>query len=169
MNRNLIERERRSNMRHLFSRLFSLLPPPTTRRSAIPDRLEQATVYINQIRTRLEGLNQRRLQLEEGNIGTSRRRTMMSPVINISEYSHVSGMEINLSAESELNLSLNEIIRIIQEEGAEVLTLTYSNGSNRNILTIHCEAAITYINGISYINGIDRSRLLQRLRIVIEE
>ncbi|KAG8493253.1 hypothetical protein CXB51_010740 [Gossypium anomalum] len=138
MNRNLIEKERRSNMRHLFSRLFSLLPPPTTRRSAIPDRLEQATVYINQIRTRLEGLNQRRLQLEEGNRRTS-RRTMMSPVINISEYSHVSGMEINLITESELNLSLSEIIRIIQDEGAEVLTLTYSNGSNRNILTIQCE------------------------------
>ncbi|KAH1064366.1 hypothetical protein J1N35_029353 [Gossypium stocksii] len=138
MNRNLVERERRSNMRHLFSRLFSLLPPPTTRRSAIPDRLEQATVYINQIRTRLEGLNQRRLQLEEGNRGTS-RRTIMSPVINISEYSLDSGMEINLITESELNLSLSEIIRIIQEEGAEVLTLTHSNESNRNILTIHCE------------------------------
>ncbi|KAL4333120.1 hypothetical protein GQ457_07G018280 [Hibiscus cannabinus] len=162
MNRNLIERERRSNMRNLFSRLFSLLPPPSTRRSSIPDRLEQANEYINQFRTHLEGLEQRRSQLEEAN--RAARATAMSPVINISEYSNISGMEINLTTGSELNLSLTEIIGIIQEEGAEVLSLTHSNAANMNILSIHCQQAAT-----GYINGIDRSRLLQRLSTMIEE
>ncbi|GMI90320.1 hypothetical protein like AT1G10585 [Hibiscus trionum] len=163
MNRNLIERERRSNMRNLFSRLFSLLPPHPTRRSLIPDRLEQATEHINQIRTHLEGLEQRRSQLVEANRAT-RTTTTIPPVINISEYSNISGMEVNLITGSELNLSVSEIIIIIQEEGAVVLSLTHSNAGHMNIISIRCHQA-----AISYINGIDRSRLLQRLSTLIEE
>ncbi|KAE8713913.1 hypothetical protein F3Y22_tig00110204pilonHSYRG00236 [Hibiscus syriacus] len=163
MSRNLIERERRSNMRDLFSRLFSLLPPQPARRSSIPDRLELATEHINQLRTRLEGLEQRRSQLEEAHRAT--RSTMMSPIINISEYSNISGMEINLITGSELNLSLSEIITIIQEEGAQVLSLTHSKAANMNILSIRChQDEISY-----YINGIDRLRLLQRLSTLIED
>ncbi|XP_039024721.1 transcription factor bHLH162-like [Hibiscus syriacus] len=162
MNRKTIERERRSNMRDLFSRLFSLLPPQPARRSSIPDRLEQATEHINQLRSRLEGLEQRRSQLEEAHRAT--RTSLTSPVINISEYSNISGMEINLITGSELNLSLSQIIRIIGEEGAQVISLTLSKSGNMNILSIHCQQA-----AISYINGIDRSRLFQRLITLVQE
>ncbi|XWS07861.1 hypothetical protein CRYUN_Cryun41cG0029200 [Craigia yunnanensis] len=135
MNRNLAERERRSNMRNLFSRLFSLLPPQTTR-ILIPDMVELATVYINHCQRRLEELRQRKMQLEEANKEEITSEPMISPVLNIIDSN--STMEVNLITGSEMKLALSDIISTIKEEGAEVLSVTYNNTRNMNILSIHC-------------------------------
>ncbi|XP_022744270.1 transcription factor bHLH168-like [Durio zibethinus] len=158
MNRNLLERERRSNMRNLFSRLFSLLPPPSIRMS-VPDMVEQATLYINHFQRHLDELRQRRTQLEEANKST--RDTMITPDLNITESNSI--MEVNLITGSDMKFSLCDIVNTIEAEGAEVITLTYNNAGNVNFLTIHCQASV------SSRNGIESSRLLQRLRTMIEE
>ncbi|XWS07855.1 hypothetical protein CRYUN_Cryun41cG0028700 [Craigia yunnanensis] len=123
-------------MRNLFSRLFSLLPPQTTRMS-IPDMVELATVYINHCQRGLEELRQRRMQLEEANKEEIRREPMISPVLNITDSN--STTKVNLITGSEMKLALCDIISTIEEEGAEVLTVTYNNTGNMNILSIHCK------------------------------
>ncbi|XVF75440.1 hypothetical protein PTKIN_Ptkin13bG0189100 [Pterospermum kingtungense] len=159
MERNLLERARRSNMRNLFSRLFSLLPPQPSRMS-VPDMLELATSYIRQFQRQLEELRQRRMQLEEGNRTTS--QTMIAPVVNITDSNSI--MEVSLVTGSNMKVSLCDIISIVEQEGAEVLSVTYNNAGNMNVLSIHCQAAAVYSR-----NGIESSRLLQRLRTLIEE
>ncbi|XWS56505.1 hypothetical protein CRYUN_Cryun09bG0090900 [Craigia yunnanensis] len=134
MNRNFLERERRSNMRNLFSRLFSLLPPQSNRKS-IPDMVELATIYINHFQSHLEELRQRRMQLEEANRTTSER--MIIQVVNITDSN--SSMEANLITGSDTKFSLCDIISIIEEEGAEVQSVKYNNAGNMNILSIHCQ------------------------------
>ncbi|XWS66085.1 hypothetical protein CRYUN_Cryun05aG0170100 [Craigia yunnanensis] len=147
-------------MRNLFSRLFSFLPPQSSRMS-IPDMVELATLYINHFQRHLEELRQRRMQLEEANRAT--RETMITPVLNIIDSN--SSTEVNLITGSDMKFTLSDIISIIEEEGAEVQSVTYNNVGNMNIFSIHCQAALYSRNG----NGSESSRLLQRLKILIEE
>ncbi|XVF83432.1 hypothetical protein PTKIN_Ptkin16aG0485500 [Pterospermum kingtungense] len=136
MNRNLIERQRRLALRNLFSRLFSLIPPPPTRMS-IPDMVERITGHINQFQLHVEELRQRRNQLEDKANRASTSATTISPVINITDSN--SSSEINLVTGSDMNLALSDVISIVEEEGAEVITVSYNNAGNMNFLAIHCQ------------------------------
>ncbi|XVF83434.1 hypothetical protein PTKIN_Ptkin16aG0485700 [Pterospermum kingtungense] len=160
MNRNLIERQRRLALRNLFSRLFSLIPPPPTRMS-IPDMVEWVTGHINQFQLHVEELRQRRNQLEDEANRASISATTISPVINIIDSNSTS--EVNLVTGSDMKLALSEVIIVVEEEGAEVISVSYKSARNMNVLSIHCQAASH--SG----NGVNSSRLLERLRTMIEE
>ncbi|OMO89875.1 hypothetical protein CCACVL1_07581 [Corchorus capsularis] len=145
-------------MKNLFSSLFSLLPPQPKRMS-IPDMVEVARVYITRFQRHIEELSQRRMQYlveEEAN----NRATTIPPVLNIMEFNSI--MEINLITGSNMAFTLSDIISIIEEEGAQVLNVTYNTAGNTNILSIRCQAVYARI-------GIENSRLLHRLRTMIEE
>lgn len=105
---------------------------------SIPDMLERIAGYINQFQRHMEELRQRRMQLEEANTATTSATTMISPAINITASD--SSLEVNVITGSDMNLALSDIIRIIEEEGAEVLSVLYNNiAGNMIILSIQCQ------------------------------
>ncbi|XP_022727284.1 transcription factor bHLH167-like [Durio zibethinus] len=155
MNRNLIERERRSQMKILFSKLFNLLPPHPTKTS-IPEMVEHATVCISQLQKRMEELKQRKVQLEADHISPQAVATgTISPVIDITDLD--SSMEVNLMAGTNTKFALCDIISILEEEGAQVLSATYHNTGNKILLSIHSQAAYSRI-------GIENVRVHERLK-----
>ncbi|XP_017970716.1 PREDICTED: uncharacterized protein LOC18609444 [Theobroma cacao] len=150
INRNLIERERRSQMKVLCSNLFALLPPHPTKMS-IHELVERATIYVNQLQQRTEELKQMKAQLEEGQSTATR----ISPVINITDLD--STIQVNLVAGTDMNFALCDIISILEEEGAQVLSATYHNVRNKVVLSLHSQAAYSRI-------GIQNSRVRDRLK-----
>ncbi|XP_021293485.1 transcription factor bHLH167-like [Herrania umbratica] len=150
MNRNLIERERRSQMKVLFSNLVALLPPHPSKMS-IHALLERATIYVNQLQKRTEELKQKKAQLEEGQSTATR----ISPVIKITDFD--STIQVNLVAGTDMKFALCDIISILEEEGAEVLSATYHIVGNKVVLSLHSQAAYSRI-------GIQNSRVRDRLK-----
>ncbi|EOY18403.1 hypothetical protein QUC31_006515 [Theobroma cacao] len=157
MQRNLIERERRSNLKNLYSKLFSLLPPQPAKMSLL-DKLELATVHIKQLQRQVEELKQRKMQLDdqESEAWNRVKSGRITPVLNIIDSDSI--MEVNLVTGSDMKFTLGEIINIIEEEGAEVIGATYNHARkvNRNILSVHCEEI-----------GFKGSKGLERLKSLI--
>ncbi|KAK8567689.1 hypothetical protein V6N13_105647 [Hibiscus sabdariffa] len=158
-NRNLFERERRSQLRALLSRLFSLLPPHPTKMS-MPELVEHATVYVKQLQERVEELKRWKLQVEgassrqpqeAGDVGNE---TTITPVLEITDSE--SAMEVNLIAGTGKNMALCDIVSILEEEGAEVVKVNYHKDGNRILLSVHSQAAYSRI-------GIESSRVRERL------
>ncbi|KAL4301981.1 hypothetical protein GQ457_10G025620 [Hibiscus cannabinus] len=160
-NRNLFERERRSQLRSLLSRLFTLLPPHPTKMS-MPELVEHATVYVKQLQERVEELKRRKVQAEgeissraQAEAGDVGNETMViTPVLEITESE--SAMEVNLIAGTGNNMALCHIVTVLEEEGAEVVKVNYHNDGNRILLSVHSQAAYSRI-------GIESSRVRERL------
>ncbi|KAK8512871.1 hypothetical protein V6N13_090385 [Hibiscus sabdariffa] len=158
-NRNLIERERRSQMRSLLLTLFSLLPPHP-RRMSMPDLVENATIYIKQLQERVEELSRRKAQLVRELNGQPRAvgdETIIPLVLEISDSESESTVQVDLIAGTGTTIALCDIVTILEEEGAEIVNVTYHNDGNRIILSVHSQAAYSRI-------GIEISRVRERLQ-----
>ncbi|KAL4318782.1 hypothetical protein GQ457_18G021890 [Hibiscus cannabinus] len=159
-NRNLIERERRSQMRSLLLTLFSLLPPHP-RRMSMPDLVENATIYIKQLQERVEDLSRRKAQLVRELNGQPRAvgdETIIPLVLEISDSESESTVQVDLIAGTgTTTIALCDIVTILEEEGAEIVNVTYHNDGNRIILSVHSQAAYSRI-------GIEISRVRERLK-----
>ncbi|KAK8582860.1 hypothetical protein V6N13_069628 [Hibiscus sabdariffa] len=155
-NRNLIERERRSQMRSLLLTLFSFLPPHP-RRMSMPDLVENATIYIKQLQERVEELSRRKAQLIRELNGQP--RTVMPLVLKITDSESESTVQVDLIAGTGTGttIALCDIVTILEEEGAEIVNVTYHNDGNRIILSVHSQAAYSRI-------GIEISRVRERLQ-----
>ncbi|GMI87783.1 hypothetical protein like AT1G10585 [Hibiscus trionum] len=111
-NRNLFERERRSQLRELFSRLFSLLPPHPTKMS-MPELVEHATVHVKQLQEHVEELKRRKVQLEGLNrqeLRAAGDETIISPVLKITDSE--STMEVNLIVGTGTKIALCNIVTV---------------------------------------------------------
>ncbi|OMO69497.1 hypothetical protein CCACVL1_19463, partial [Corchorus capsularis] len=97
--------------------------------------VEETRVYVNQLQRRIEELRRRRLLDQEANRATS--ETITSPILNIVELD--SSMKVHLITRSNVTFTLSDIVNILEEEGAQVLNLSYNNTGDINILSIHCQ------------------------------
>lgn len=100
---------------------------------SIHELVERATIYVNQLQQRTEELKQMKAQLEEGQSTATR----ISPVINITDLD--STIQVNLVAGTDMNFALCDIISILEEEGAQVLSATYHNVGNKVVLSLHSQ------------------------------
>ncbi|XWS34808.1 hypothetical protein CRYUN_Cryun21dG0069200 [Craigia yunnanensis] len=158
INRTTVERERRMRLRDLYSHLSSLLTPQPTKMST-HEVLEQATVYVNQLEIRVEELKQMKLQIEEEYREMTSGRRIISPVINITDLN--STLEVNLITGWNTKFKLCDIIQILMEEGAEVVTAAANhNAGDRIIYSFHCQPISSRI-------GIATSRVQERLEDLI--
>ncbi|XP_039072002.1 transcription factor bHLH168-like [Hibiscus syriacus] len=155
MDRSSLERERRLRLRQLFTRLHSLLPPQPTKISTL-QVLEQTTIYVTQLRNRMAELKQMKLRLGEECKGEG---SLISPVISIIDLD--STLEVNFFMEWRGKLQLSNIMKILMEEGAEVVrgAANHSN-EDRIIYSIHCQPINCRI-------GIATSRVQQRLENLV--
>ncbi|KAG8482177.1 hypothetical protein CXB51_026771 [Gossypium anomalum] len=139
--RKLIERNRRNHMKALYSELNSLVPHYNSRESiSLPDQLGEAANYIKRLQTNLERMKQRKDSLISGgqsmNIASS--STGFSPkVTQIQIHEMGSSLVIGLTTDTHSRFIFNDTIRILHEEGADIVNASFSVIGNTAFHTIH--------------------------------
>ncbi|XAR68011.1 hypothetical protein NMG60_11002987 [Bertholletia excelsa] len=132
--RRIVEKNRRNHMKTLYTKLFSLLPNHDSKDAVpLPDQIDAAVKYIKSLQMKLERSKERKESLIE----SSRKRPhssstardqfvqgLRSPQMEIREMG--SALEVVLITGEEDKFIFYEIIRVIHEEGAEVVSANFS-------------------------------------------
>ncbi|XP_034700132.1 transcription factor bHLH168-like [Vitis riparia] len=155
LHRNEIEKNRRMSMKDLYARLAFQIPTAPSK-SSLHLLLEHATTHVKRLQQRLKMLKQKK-QLLEGRThhitGSSR-----SPVIIVREMGSI--LEVFLTSGLNKNFFLYEVISVLEEEAAQVVTANQSTVGDRIIYSICSQAVSSRI-------GIETSRVRERLQELI--
>ncbi|XP_074267762.1 transcription factor bHLH162-like [Silene latifolia] len=153
--RKTIEKNRRNQMKDLYSQLNSLVPQDASRSRdgmPLPDQIDEATNYITQLHGNVENLRQQRDSLRGGGSGSGSggsgsgsgssrgRRTGLSnsPVqVQINETG--GALEIILVTGLECQFVFTEAMRILSEENVDVIDANYSVVESTVFHTIHAQ------------------------------
>ncbi|XVF27631.1 hypothetical protein REPUB_Repub14bG0125000 [Reevesia pubescens] len=107
--------------------------------TSLPDQLDEAANYIKRLQTNLERMKERKdslMGVERRNTTTSRSSSgPKSPQIEIQEMG--SSLVIGLTTRSNSQFIFNETIRILHEEGAEIVNASFSVVDDAVFHTIH--------------------------------
>ncbi|KAL3740083.1 hypothetical protein ACJRO7_021372 [Eucalyptus globulus] len=142
--RKTTERNRRNQMKALFSKLHSLVPPQSPRESTLsqPDQLSQAANYIKNLQVKVEKMREQKERLLEiEKISTSMKNGQMigfkSPEIRIQKMGSI--LEVVLVTGLDGQFMFNETVRVIYEEGADIVNASFSNVGDAIFHTIHAK------------------------------
>ncbi|KAL3716889.1 hypothetical protein ACJRO7_008465 [Eucalyptus globulus] len=167
--RRTMEKNRRIHMNILCSKLASLIPQHDVTTSK-QDQLDQAASYIKQLKERIDGLKLRKDQavLKSEGIDTSSSLTssidqeaklgFVLPVLQLREYGL--GLEVILISGRRKNFMLYEVINILEEEGAEVVSASFSVVGDKIFHTLHAQVRLCRI-------GVETTRVYVRLKELI--
>ncbi|KAI4329555.1 hypothetical protein MLD38_027931 [Melastoma candidum] len=174
--RKAVERNRRIHMRGLCFKLSSLIPPHHLHRSkemlSQQDQIDMATTYISQLKERIEGLKMMKELIAGDGGGHSGEGSRdghavdgggafqsdpnpLLPVIDLREWE--SGLELTLIIGESRNFGLHEVLSILEEEGAEVMSASISRVGDKVIHSIHAQERISRV-------GVETTRICERLR-----
>nr|GMD62983.1 transcription factor bHLH167-like [Ipomoea batatas] len=151
--RDLTEKHRRQQMRGLYRSLASLVPhEKSLEKSPAFDVLDHATNYIKQLKNNINELKERKDSLQ------------LPVVIGVNESEGGESLEINIvcGLEKKKVMKMDKVFRIIQEEGAEVVSATNSTVDLKIYHTIICKAFSPRI-------GMDTIRVQERLKNFISD
>ncbi|KAK4439950.1 Transcription factor [Sesamum alatum] len=161
--RKTIEKNRRNQMKALCSRLSSLVPHQAPREVvSLPDQLEGATNYIKKLQTNIEKMKQKKNCLMGVVSANSSARSscsnsggLISPNVDV----RVVGSALEVALVTGLNgqFMFTETIRVLHEEGAEVVNASFSVLENSVFHTIHCQIGESA-------RGYGAARISERLR-----
>lgn len=109
---------------------------------SIPVVVDHAAVYIGQLQKRLEELEQRKVQLEAEHSppppqAVNMRTGTTTPVMEITDLG--STVKVTLISGKDTSFVLCDIISILEEEGAQVLSASYHNAGNKVFFSIHSQ------------------------------
>ncbi|KAI6675349.1 hypothetical protein NL676_003255 [Syzygium grande] len=172
--RKTVEKNRRIHMKNLCSELASLIPQHniTTSKELLSqqDQLDQAASYIRQLKEKIDGLKLRKEQailLSEG-IDPSSSLTSSNdqeanlgfvlPVFELRD--HGLGLEVILISGRRKNFMLYEVISILEEEGAEVVSASFSVIGDKIFHTLHAQVRLSRV-------GVETTRVYNRLKELI--
>ncbi|XP_049393474.1 transcription factor bHLH168-like [Solanum stenotomum] len=146
------EKNRRINMKSLFSKLFALIPPHHFSKAMLAqqDQVDQVISYIEELKERVEVLKRRK----DGTTSCS----IKTPMVEVRELD--STLEVILVSGLQKNFTLQEVIIIIEEEGAQVVSANYSTIDDMMFYTIRAQVKITRL-------GVDASRVNLRLQKLV--
>ncbi|KAA8519778.1 hypothetical protein F0562_014121 [Nyssa sinensis] len=137
--RKTIEKNRRNHMKSLYSKLNSLVPHQTSQEVlSLPDQLYEAANYIKELQTTLEKLKEKKERLmgtDRPNANLSGGVGLRSPQIEVHQVG--SALEVVLITGLDCQFMFNESIRIIHEEGTEVINASFSVIDDTVFHTIH--------------------------------
>ncbi|CAA6671500.1 unnamed protein product [Spirodela intermedia] len=148
LERKTVEKKRRALMKSLFSKLDSLLPPP--RGCGQSDRLDDACSYIRETRERLAKMEERREAMVNANAGPA-----ALPHLEVRDLG--SGVEVVLVSRRADQPVFFEILRVMEEEGAEVVNAGFAVAGGAAFHSFH-----------SCSHG-DPLRVAERLKEVVRE
>ncbi|XP_038876951.1 transcription factor bHLH162-like [Benincasa hispida] len=139
----LIERNGRREMKALFSTLNSLLPNQNSGEArTVPDQLEEATNYIKELQNNIERLKEKKEKLKQkqkvkgkykmGVEEDEKRRKCkheIEPNLLLQVKAHRVGSSVEVfltTGISDYHFILQQIIRLLQHNGAHILNLNQS-------------------------------------------
>lgn len=147
--RKTIERNRRNQMKALYSTLNSLVPHQRPMEAtSLPDQLDEATKYIKRLQTNLERMKERKDRLmgiekpdataatsSSGNSSGTITTGLRSPQIEIHEMG--SALEVVLTTGLDFQFMFIETIRLLHEEGVEIVNASFNVVEDTIFHTIH--------------------------------
>ncbi|XP_047948904.1 transcription factor bHLH167-like [Salvia hispanica] len=124
-----------------------------------PDQIDEASSYIKMMRERIEVLNRRKAQL----ISSYATRTGHGgghkyPILTVTELGF--GVEVMLISGLNKKFMLSQVISVIEQEAAQVLSVNMSRVGETIIHTIHAQVKISRV-------GVDTSRISDRIQKII--
>uniref|UniRef100_A0A8R7TQ32 BHLH domain-containing protein n=2 Tax=Triticum urartu TaxID=4572 RepID=A0A8R7TQ32_TRIUA len=179
MERKDVEKNRRLHMKGLCLKLSSLVPPssahysstssspPSSNKDAATqlDQLDSAAAYIKQLRPRIDHLKRRKQAALTGGCSSSvsagdykgaPSTSTALPVIEV-RCQDGSALDVALASEAGRPFRLHEVIAVLEQEGAEVVSASFSVVGDKIFYTVHSQALCPRI-------GLDAGRIAQRLR-----
>ncbi|EEF52020.1 DNA binding protein, putative [Ricinus communis] len=162
LDRKTVERNRRIHMKGLCFKLASLIPSHHLKHSkdtlSQQDQLDHAAAYIKHLKERIEKLKKmkeqamRSLATNSTNNNALDATTMGSrlPMIELRDLG--SSIEVILISGLKKNFMLYEVITIVEEEGAEVVSASFSTVGDKVFHIIHAQVKISRV-------GVETSRL----------
>ncbi|KAL2321851.1 hypothetical protein Fmac_026230 [Flemingia macrophylla] len=167
LDRKTIERNRRIHMKTLCFKLVSTIPSkylkPTKDMLSQQDQLDLAATYIKHLRERVEKLKGEKEQAMNM-IGSNQNKNRIFnigselPLLEIKDLG--SSIEVMLISGLNKNFMLYEVISVLEEEGAEVVTATFSTVADKIFYTLHAQVKILRV-------GVETARVYQRLQELI--
>ncbi|XP_058179417.1 transcription factor bHLH162-like [Rhododendron vialii] len=168
LDRKIVERNRRIHMKDLCFKLTSLIPPYHLNSSQgmqpRQHQLDEAGTYIKLLEKRVEELKARRAALAMGNHdgmdsdGNTTIRTKL-PVVELREYLG-SSLEVVVITGLKKNFAISEAIGVIEDEGAEVVSASFSAVGDKVFHTLHAQAKVCRV-------GVDTAYVCQRLKELV--
>ncbi|MED6135351.1 hypothetical protein PIB30_045611 [Stylosanthes scabra] len=177
LDRKTIERNRRIHMKTLCFKLTSLIPPNHTTfpqysksKGAIAqqDQLDLAARYIKHMTERIEKLKKQKQQvmMESKNNNNSSNNTIMCKIIDtklplLELRAFGSSIEVVLVCGlRNKTFMFYEVISVLEEEGAAVVTASFSTVGDKIFYIVHAQEKISRV-------GVETTRVHERLRELI--
>lgn len=141
--RRLVEKNRRNQMKILYSKLNSLLPNynPKELPLALPDQVDEAINYIKSLEANVQMANEKKERLLAGKNKRSREYCLgqpKSPCFEIQEIG--SSLQIILTCGLDSQFIFYEIIRVLHEENVDIRSVNSSKvGDNSLLHVVHAE------------------------------
>ncbi|KAH7550442.1 hypothetical protein ACOSP7_024228 [Xanthoceras sorbifolium] len=175
VDRKTIERNRRNHMKALCLKLASLLPSHHLQTSkeiiSQQDQLDQAAFYIKQMSERIDKLKRIKEQAMKpttNDPNSSTSHTLMDntgtnfglklPMFELRDLG--SSIEVVLISGLQRNFFLYDVISILEEEGAEVVSASFSTVGDKVFHTLHAQVKISRV-------GVETSRVCERLQQLV--
>ncbi|XP_052208237.1 transcription factor bHLH162-like [Diospyros lotus] len=149
--RRIVEKNRRNHVRTLYGNLFSLLPKNNSKKArALPDRIDEAASYIKSLEEKLQKAKEKKETLmgREGNKTHSAAAGASEQLIPGSESPKIkirqmgSALDIVLITTTPPDhppqlLTFREILRMVHQEGAEVVSANVAAHGNLLLHAVH--------------------------------
>ncbi|KAF3444110.1 hypothetical protein FNV43_RR13800 [Rhamnella rubrinervis] len=127
-------------MKILYSKLNSLLPTHSSRESlALPDQIDEAINYIKTLEAKLKESEVKKESLLVGRKRSQRNLNLESTSTQIEIHEMGSALEVVLVSGSDNQFVFFEVLRIIQEEGADVISAKFSVSGDTTYNVINAE------------------------------
>ncbi|KAH6781501.1 hypothetical protein C2S52_001768 [Perilla frutescens var. hirtella] len=144
--RKTIEKDRRIRMKGLCFKLVSLIPDhhfkATKALLSHRDQLEEAAAYIKILRERIEELQRRKREalMKSGvsNNGVENAANMELPIVTINDLG-CDNLEVVLISGLNKKVKLHQIISILEDGGAQVVTVNISTVGHKIFHTLHSQ------------------------------
>ncbi|KAI3498762.1 hypothetical protein L1887_34544 [Cichorium endivia] len=167
VDRRTIEKNRRIHMKALYSKLHSLVPHNSSREViSLPDQLQEAANYIKKLQIKLEKMNEEKNNLKGiKQLETNHDQEIKSPNLTVGQQRMPqievretgSSLEAILITGADFQFLFSETIRVIHEEGFDVVNATFSILNDTVFHTIHAQI------GENYAQENRVSRIIERL------
>ncbi|EEF44421.1 DNA binding protein, putative [Ricinus communis] len=143
--RKVIEKNRRNQMKTLFSNLNSLFPRRNAKEAPpLPDQIDEAINHIKSLEEKLkklkvkkESLSARKRPFSECSDSYESASASRAPQLQIKEMG--SALEIVLISGLDNQFMFYEIIRILHQEGVDIASASYSVAGNSIVYIVHAE------------------------------
>lgn len=115
---------------------------------SLPDQIVEATNYIKKLQINLEKMKEKKNNLvgldERSDVSMNRGRSLglKSPQIEIQQKG--SALEVALVTGLDCHFMFKETIRVLQEEGSDIVNASYTVAEDAVYHTIHCQVSYKF-------------------------